>query len=171
FYTGKNFPRILNNFMIQGGGTSTSDNSTLPSFPDQFNADFTFDSPGILAMANSGDDTNNSQFFITDPKTLLAARHQDLDFNYTIVGILTDGFDTYQKIITTNVVDNGSGETSSPTHPVTITGATVFNDTKNAVVELKPNASFGTGTANIAVTANDGTGPASESFAVAGVND
>jgi cyclophilin family peptidyl-prolyl cis-trans isomerase len=171
FFTGKNFPRILNNFMIQGGGTSTSDNSSLGSFPDQFNADFTFDSPGVLAMANSGDDTNNSQFFITDPKTLLATRHQDLDFNYTIVGILTDGFDTYQRIITTPVVDNGSGEVSSPTNPVTITGATVFTDTKNAVVELKPDSSFGTGTANIAVTSNDGTGPTNESFAVAGVND
>src|SRR5207247_1763941 len=155
----------------QGGGTSTSDNSPLASFADQFNADFTFDSPGVLAMANSGDDTNNSQFFITDPKVALAQRHTDLNFNYSIVGILTDGFDIYQKIITTPVVAGNGGEVSSPTNPVTITGATVFTDSKNAVIELKPTSSFGTGTANITVTADDGTGSTPESFAVAGVDD
>ncbi len=171
YYTGKNFPRILNNFTIQGGGTSTSDNSPLPSFADELKADFTFDSPGILAMANSGDDTNNSQIFITDPKTALAQRHQDLNFNYSIVGILTDGFDIYQKMITTPVVDNGAGETSRPTNPITITGATVFTDTKNAVIELKPTTGFGTGTANIHVSANDGTGPTSVDFPVTGVKD
>lgn len=171
FYVGKNFPRVLNNFMIQGGGTTTSDNSSLPSFNDQFNADFTFDSPGILAMANSGNDTNNSQFFITDPKDLLAQRATNLNFRYTIVGILTDGFDTYQKIITTTVKDNGSGEVSSPTNPITITGATVFTDTSNAVIELKPDASFGTGSATISVTASDSSGPTMQTFSVAGVND
>lgn len=171
YFTGKNFPRVLDTFMIQGGGTTTSDNSPLGSFPDEFNVNYTFDSPGILAMANSGDDTNNSQFFITDPKVLLAQRHQDLNFNYSIVGILTDGFDIYQKVITTTVQDNGSGETSRPTNAVTITGASVFSDTKNAVIRLTPNATFGTGTANIEVTANDGTGPTVQSFTVAGVND
>jgi cyclophilin family peptidyl-prolyl cis-trans isomerase len=171
YYTGKNFPRIINNFMIQGGGTTTSDNSPLSSFPDEFNADYTFASSGVLAMANSGDDTNNSQFFITDTKTLLAQRHQDLNFNYSIVGVLTDGFDIYQKIITTPVQDNGSGETSRPTNTVTITGAAVFTDTKNAVIKLTPNSSFGTGTANIVVTADDGTGPTVQNFTVAGVND
>ena len=171
YYTGKTFPRIINNFTIQGGGTTTSDNSPLPSFPDEFNADFTFDSPGVLAFANSGDDTNNSQFFITDPKTLLAQRHTDLNFNYSIVGILTDGFDIYQKMITTPVSSNGSGETSAPNNPITITGATVFSDTKNAVIELKPTSGFGTGTANITVSANDGTGATPQSFAVAGVAD
>lgn len=171
FYTGKNFPRILNTFMIQGGGTTTSDNSPLASFADEFGADFTFASPGILAMANSGDDTNNSQFFITDPKVLLAQRHQDLNFNYSIVGILTDGFDIYQKIITTNVVDNGSGEVSKPTNLVTINSAAVFTDTKNSVIVLRPSTSFGTSSANIQVTADDGTGPTNSNFTVAGVDD
>ncbi len=171
FFIGKNFPRVLNNFMIQGGGTSTSDNSPLPAFNDEFNPDFTFDSPGILAMANSGNDTNNSQFFITDPKDLLAQRSQNLNFRFTIVGILTDGFDTYQKIITTPVQDNGHGEVSAPKSPITITGATAFTDTSNAVIELKPNSSFGSGTANITVTASDASGPTTQSFAVAGVND
>ncbi|HEX4612986.1 MAG TPA: peptidylprolyl isomerase [Urbifossiella sp.] len=181
YYNGKDFPRILNNFVIQGGGTSTSDNSPLPSFNDEFNADYTFASPGIVAMANSGDDTNNSQFFIADPKVPLVAatsggpsRPQFLNFNYTIVGILTGGFDLYQKIITTPVSDNGSGEVSKPNSTVVITGATVFTDTSNAVIELTPlNKNF-TGSANISVTATDtdgAAGAATKSFAVQGVND
>lgn len=169
YYTGKNFPRIINNFMIQGGGTTTSDNSPLSSFPDEFNSDYSFNSPGVLAFANSGDDSNNSQFFITDPKELLAARNTDLNFNYSIVGILTDGFDVYQRIITTPV--GGGGENSTPTSPVNITGATVFNDTKNAVIVLRPTTAFGTGTANIQVTADDGTGATQSSFPITGVND
>jgi cyclophilin family peptidyl-prolyl cis-trans isomerase len=171
YFTGKQFPRVLNNFMIQGGGTSTSDNSPLGSLPDEFNAAYTFASPGILAMANSGDDTNNSQFFITDPKVLLANRYQSGNFNYTIAGILTDGFDIYQKMITTTVADNGSGETSKPTNTISITGATVFTDTENAVIKLTPNSSFGTGSAKISVTASDGDGPTSQDFTVTGVND
>jgi cyclophilin family peptidyl-prolyl cis-trans isomerase len=171
YYTGKLFPRVLNNFVIQGGGSSTSDNSSLPSFADEFNAAYTFDSPGVLAMANSGDDTNNSQFFITDPADALSARPTSLNFNYSIVGIMTSGFDIYQKIATTAVVDNGSGEVSSPTNPITITGATVFSDTTNAVIELNPNSSFGTGTADITVISNDGTTPTTQTFTTAGVND
>lgn len=173
FYVGKKFPRILDNFMIQGGGATTSDNSPLPSFPDQFNAAYTFDSRGLLAMANSGDDTNNSQFFITDIDVPLAQRPTNLNFNYDIVGILTDGFDTYQKIITTPVSSNGAGEVSAPKNPITITGATVFTDTENAVVKLTPVGSFTAGAAaNVHVSATDGTGtPATQDFTITGVAD
>lgn len=168
FYVGKNFPRVLNNFMIQGGGSSTSDNSPLPALSDQFNAGYTFDSGGIVAMANSGNDTNNSQFFITDPKVALTQRPQYLNYRYSIVGILTSGFDIYQKIITTTVTSTSSGENSKPTNPITITGATVFNDTTNAVIKLTPNNNF-TGTANITITANDGTGPTTQTFSTTGI--
>lgn len=165
YVVGKRFPRIIDNFMIQGGELTTSGNSPLPNVPDEFKADYTFASRGLLAMANSGDDTENSQFFITDIDVPLGQRPTHLNYNHTIVGILTDGFDTYQKIITTPV----TGE--SPTSPVTITGATVFTDTENAVIKLTPKAGFGTGTANVSVTANDGTGPATQSFSITGVAD
>lgn len=173
YYVGKKFPRIIDHFMIQGGGATTSDNSPLGSFPDQFNAAYTFDSRGLLAMANSGDDTNNSQFFITDTAVPLAQRPTNLNFNYDIVGILTGGFDTYQKIITTPVSNNGSGEVSAPKNPVTITGATVFTDTENAVVKLTPVGGFTPGaSANVHVTATDGTGtPATQDFTITGVAD
>jgi hypothetical protein len=61
-------------------------------------------------------------------------------------------------------------EDSAPVNPITITGATVFDDTSDAVIELNPTTGF-TGTANITVTANDSTGPTSETFATTGTAD
>lgn len=189
YYNGKLFPRVLNTFVIQGGGTTTSDNSTLPDFQTEFNANYQFNSGGLFAMANSGgSDSNNSQFFITDTNLPLTGGTTNattggmnnvesnletpLNFKYSIVGILTSGFDIYQKIITTTVEDNSATppEDSVPVNPITITGATVFKDTSDAVIELNPTAGF-TGTANIKVTANDGTGPTSETFATTGTAD
>jgi cyclophilin family peptidyl-prolyl cis-trans isomerase len=171
YYVNKTFPRVLDNFVIQGGETTTSGNSPLPNLPDEFNPDLTFASRGVFAFANSGDDTENSQFFITDIDVPLAQRPTSLNFNHTIMGILTDGFDIYDKIIHTQVGPNGAGENSAPTNPVKITGATVFSDTENAVIKLTPNASFGTATAHVTVTATDGTTPTTQTFNITGVAD
>ncbi|MBX9579719.1 MAG: peptidylprolyl isomerase [Gemmataceae bacterium] len=167
FYANKVFHRIIDDFVIQGGspdGTGVG-GSPLPDLPDEYNPAYTFASNGIVAMANATDDNNDSQFFITDIDQSLAEREQSLNFNHTIVGILTDGFDTYEKIITTRV----SG--STPTSPVTIVGAAVFTDTENAVVKLTPQNGF-TGTAGVTVTASDGTGtPTTQTATVTAVND
>ncbi len=169
FYTDKVFHRIINNFMIQGGSPTGNGvgGSPLPDVVDEFNRDYTFASNGIVAMANAGDDGNDSQFFITDTDQLLADREQHLNFNHSIVGILTDGFDIYQKIINTKV----SGET--PTKPITITGATVFNDTENAVIKLTPGPGFA-GPANVTITATDADGApgaGTQTLSFTGVND
>jgi len=111
FYDSVTFHRVINNFMVQTGdptGTGTGG----PGY--RFN-----DEPvkrkyvrGTLAMANSGANTNGSQFFIV---------HKDypLPPNYTIFGQVTDGLDVLDKIATTPT-GQGRGGPDTPRTPVTI---------------------------------------------------
>jgi len=96
YYNGLIFHRVIKDFMIQGGdptGTGRGGESIWgKSFEDEVSPVAKFDSPGILAMANAGPNTNGSQFFITTAKTPW------LNMRHTIFGEVVSGYDVVQKI-------------------------------------------------------------------------
>jgi peptidyl-prolyl cis-trans isomerase A (cyclophilin A) len=78
-YNGTTFHRVIPGYMIQGGDpTGTGKGGPGFSFKDEFDPDLTFDRPGRLAMANSGPNSNGSQFFITIAKTELLNHHHTI---------------------------------------------------------------------------------------------
>ena len=101
YYNGLIFHRVISGFMIQGGdptGTGRGGESIWGRpFADEFNKSVKFDQPGILAMANSGPNTNGSQFFITCTET------PHLNMRHTIFGKVISGYDVVQKIENTPV--------------------------------------------------------------------
>jgi len=94
-YDGTIFHRVIPNFMIQGGDPAgTGFGGPGYQFEDETkNSPHKFDRPGKLAMANSGPNTNGSQFFITlAPTTWLTGKH-------TIFGEIVEGQGVAEKIV------------------------------------------------------------------------
>ena len=72
YYDGTIFHRVIPEFMIQGGdATGTGTGNPGYMFDDEFDPGLNFDRPGRLAMANSGPNTNASQFFISEQAAAL----------------------------------------------------------------------------------------------------
>jgi len=76
-YSGTIFHRVIEGFMIQGGDPlGTGRGGPGYRFADETTDDVGFSEPGLLAMANSGPNTNGSQFFVTDSTpTYLDGKH------------------------------------------------------------------------------------------------
>lgn len=92
FYDGTTFHRVLDGFMAQGGDpTGTGSGGPGYTFQDEI-SDLSFDRAGLLAMANSGPNTNGSQFFITYAPTPW------LDGLHTIFGEVVEGMDVVNNI-------------------------------------------------------------------------
>lgn len=126
YYNGLKFHRVINDFMIQGGdprGNGTGGESIWGgSFPDEFDPEL-HNLRGALSMANSGPNTNGSQFFIVQAREVpanmleqmrdledngfpadITAAYAELggtpwlDFRHTVFGQVTDGMDVVDKI-------------------------------------------------------------------------
>ena len=96
YYNDTVFHRSIRNFMIQGGdptGTGKGGESAWgPAINDEFKPNLTHSGRGVLSMANSGPNTNKSQFFIT----FRSARH--LDGKHTVFGRVVGGLETMDKL-------------------------------------------------------------------------
>jgi dipeptidyl aminopeptidase/acylaminoacyl peptidase len=135
--------------VIQAGDPTATGTggSTLGDFDDQFNPNLQHNRSGVLSMAKSVDDSNDSQFFVTDRDTRF------LDSNHTIFGQLIEG-DSVREAIQ-NVTVNP--DTERPLTDVVIQSVDIFTDNENGLLRLSAPAGT-TGSAMITVTASDGQG-------------
>lgn len=121
YYNGTKFHRSIRNFMIQGGDpTNTGNGGTSiwgKAFEDEFKPNLIHQGRGILSMANSGPNTNGSQFFIT----FRSCRH--LDRKHTVFGKIVGGLETLNTIEKIEV-DNKD----RPIEDIIIQGVQVFVD-------------------------------------------
>jgi peptidyl-prolyl cis-trans isomerase A (cyclophilin A) len=118
-YDGTIFHRVIPEFMIQGGdpiGNGMGDPGY--SFDDEFDPDLNFDRPGRLAMANSGPNTNGSQFFITEQA------YDSLNQHYTLFGQCDDSSVLVVKTIAR--VERNSDD--KPLTPVVLKKVTIVRE-------------------------------------------
>ncbi len=111
FYNGITFHRVIKGFMIQGGDPK-GDGTGGPGYQfadEPFSGEY---NRGTVAMANSGPNTNGSQFFIMQQAVPLPK-------NYVIFGKVISGLDTVDRIANAPVKQSPNGEMSTPLSPVT----------------------------------------------------
>ena len=111
YFDGDDFHRVVQDFVIQGGdpvGDPPGTGGPGYSFADELPEGTEAYVPGVLAMANSGADTNGSQWFVyTGPNPMPVP-------NYTIFGRVTEGMDVVEAIQALALPDQ------TPSEPVTI---------------------------------------------------
>jgi cyclophilin family peptidyl-prolyl cis-trans isomerase len=123
YYDGLTFHRIVKGFMIQGGDPQGDGRGGESAWGGKFNDEITRDSPlyqrglgyrrGVVAMANSGPNTNGSQFFIL---------HKDYPMapNYTIFGRVVSGIEVVDQLAELPTTRGSDGGMSRPVNPPVI---------------------------------------------------
>ena len=115
FYDGTVFHRVIPNSLIQAGSpTGKASDGPGYSFQDEFHPSRTFDSPFVLAMANSGPNSNGSQFFIT------VASAPEFNNVHTVFGGLVEG-----NAIATSISGVSTDQLERPLTPITIESITI----------------------------------------------
>ncbi len=156
------FHRVIAGFMNQGGDPLTNGSGGLVfSYDDEFNPQAIFSGNGQLALANSGKDTDGSQFFVT------VAPFRYGDFSYTIFGQLVRGFNVLSNINNTATDTNNN----RPLADVIITQAGLVPDMSDTVLTLVATNRAGVA-GTIKVIADDGAGGrATNTFTASTVTD
>lgn len=155
------FHRVISGFMIQGGDPKTNGLGGLVfHYNDEFHPQAMFSGYGQLALANSGIDTDGSQFFVT------IAPFRSGDFNYTIFGQMVRGFP-----VLTNLNSAAVDTNSRPlANEIIQTAAFVTNTTDTVLTLIATNIAGINGT--ITVVAADGAGGfATNTFIASTVTD
>ena len=120
FYNGTVFHRTIDGFMIQGGDPEGTGRGG-PGF--QFDDEYLEGSytRGVVAMANSGPNTNGSQFFIM---------HKDYNLPpaYVIFAKVIEGMEVVDAIATAEVTASFSGELSVPVNPVSVQSIEIIEE-------------------------------------------
>ncbi len=120
------FHRVIPGFMIQGGDPATNGSGgPVFRYDDEFHPRALFSGSGQLALANSGKDTDGSQFFIT------LGPQRFLDFGYTLFGQLLRGFN-----VLTNIINTPQDATNRPLADVIITRASLVPNSTDTVITL-----------------------------------
>jgi len=117
YYDGVVFHRVIEGFMLQGG-CPTGNGTGGPGYtiPDEFHAELTHDSEGVLSMANSGPNSGGSQFFVTlAPTTWLDGKH-------AVFGKVIEGMDMVHTIGST-----ATGPGDRPLEPVVMESVSIIS--------------------------------------------
>jgi cyclophilin family peptidyl-prolyl cis-trans isomerase len=162
------FHRVIAGFMNQGGDPMTNGTGgPVFRYNDEFNPKAIFSGNGQLALANSGKDTDGSQFFMDGSQFFITvASYRSGDFGYTLFGQLLRGFN-----VLSNINNTATDANSRPLANVIITRASIVPDTSDTVLTLTGTNAVGV-VGTISVVADDGAGGrATNTFTATTVTD